>query len=138
MLAENMLFAQKLLQDALLEYEGNGNRYNQEDRQHFIDLIVQVDRLRKKLTVFIANLPYPDEHPIDSEPEMSGPVSFPDLFAAIDQDKYISPLGPLKHNTAYRELKAIFGNIQVSVEDAAHLLQGGLARGDSRLTKMAE
>jgi hypothetical protein len=123
MLTENMLFAQKLLQDALLEYEGNGTRYEPADRQNLIDLIAQLDKLRKKLAIFMANLPFLDHHPIDTEIEASqNPILVSDLFTVLDNDQYISPLGPLKHSLAYHELKKLFGNTRLSIEEASHLL----------------
>lgn len=71
----------------------------------------------------MANLPFLDHHPIDTEVnERKGPVLVADLFSTLDKDKYICPLGPLKHSVAYEELKHLFGNTQLSIEEASHLL----------------
>lgn len=123
MLSENISFAEKFLVEALSEYEGNGTRYEPADRQALIDLINELHDLRTRLTLFMANLPYLDHHPIDTSIESkSGPVMVADIFEVLDRDKYISPAGPIIHSVAYQSLKKIFENTALSVIEAQQLL----------------
>jgi hypothetical protein len=123
MLSENFSFAEKFLVEALSEYEGNGTRYEPTDRQALIDLINELHELRKRLTLYMANLPYLDHHPIDTSIETKkGPVTISDIFEVIDRGKYISPAGPIDHSVAYQALKKIFENTALTVMEAQHLL----------------
>ena len=123
MFSENVYFAEKFLMQALSEYEGNGTRYEPGDRQLLIDLINTTRELGKRLTLYIANLPYLDHHPIDTSVETkSGPVAIADIFEVLDRGKYISPAGPLIHSVAFQELKKIFDNTCLSLTEAQYLL----------------
>jgi hypothetical protein len=123
MVTENLQFAENFLNEALTEYEGNGTRYEPADRQELIDLINQLDILRKRLSLFMANLPFLDHHPIDTELQAkTGPVMVSDLFETLDKDKYICPQGPLVHSVAYQQLKELFNNTRLSLAEALHLL----------------
>ena len=123
MITENLLFAENFLREALTEYEGNGTRYEPADREALIELINQLNPLRKRLAIFMVNLPFMDHHPIDTKmEEKQGPVLVSDLFDVLDKDKYICPDGPLKHSVVYQKLKELFGNTRLSISEALHLL----------------
>jgi hypothetical protein len=123
MLAENISFAEKFLMEALSEYEGNGTRYEPADRQALIDLINELHDLSTRLTLFMANLPYLDHHPIDTSiVKKTGPVTVADVFEVLERSKYISPAGPIVHSVAYQSLKKIFENTTLTVIEAQHIL----------------
>jgi len=123
MITESLSFAEQFLNQALKEYEGNGIRYEPSDRQALIDLINEVDDLKKRLASFMAGLPFMDHHPIDqSSAVKGGPVKVEDIFTILEKAKYISPDGPLIHSEAYQLLKKIFDNTRLSVLEASYLL----------------
>jgi hypothetical protein len=124
MLKENLDFAESFLNAALEDYEGNGNRYEPADRQKLIDLINQLDLLNKRMTNYLANLPFVDHQPIDTEVSASAhPQLLSDLFKILDNDQYICPKGPLSHSEAYVEIKNIFQNTRLNAAQAQLLLQ---------------
>ena len=71
-ITESLAFAEQFLHEALKEYEGNGIRYEPSDRQALIDLINEVDDLKKRLTSFMAGLAFMDHHPIDQTSQGHG------------------------------------------------------------------
>jgi hypothetical protein len=122
-ITESLAFAEQFLYEALKEYEGNGIRYEPLDRQALIDLINEVDDLKKRLTSFMAGLAFMDHHPNDQTSNLkSGPVKVEDLFLALERAKYISPEGPLIRREAYYTLKRIFDNTVLSALEASFLL----------------
>ena len=123
MITESLAFAEQFLHEALKEYEGNGVRYEPSDRQALINLINEVDDLKKRLATFMAGLPFMDHHPIDQSSVVeSRPAKVEDIFLTLDRAKYISPDGPLIHSEAYQLLKRIFDNTRLSVLEASYLL----------------
>ena len=64
MLRENMTAAEEALTRALFEYENNGTRYEPADREALMDLILKVEQLGKRLSVYMSELPFLDSHPI--------------------------------------------------------------------------
>jgi hypothetical protein len=122
MLEEHMSNAAAELGEALIDYEGNGTRYEPADREQLIDLIMQVDHLRRKLTLYMAELPFLDHHPIGEAAVETSPRSIPEIFEELEQSRFISPDGPLKHHVGYQQLKEVFQNTSFSLVEAYHLL----------------
>jgi len=122
MITESLAFAEQFLYEALEEYESNDIRYEPSERQELIDLIREVDDIKKRLTSFMAGLPFMDHQPIENSHVKSWPVTVEDLFLSLDEGKFISPNGPLIHSEVYLSLKRIFENTMLSVLEASFLL----------------
>jgi hypothetical protein len=122
MIGEHMSNAAAALSEALTEYEGNGTRYEPADREELIDLIMQVDELRRRLTLYMAELPFLDHHPIGEAVVETSPHSIPEIFEELEDARFISPDGPLKHHVAFQQLKDLFQNTTFSLVEAYHLL----------------
>jgi hypothetical protein len=122
MLGEHMSNAAAELGEALIEYEGNGTRYEPADREQLIDMIMQVDHLRRRLTLYMAELPSLDHHPIGEPVVETSPRSIPEIFEELEESLFISPDGPLKHHVGYQQLKELFQNTSFSLVEAYHLL----------------
>jgi hypothetical protein len=114
--------AEQALSKALFHYENNGVRYEPADREALINLLLQVELLRKRLALFMAALPYLDSHPIGEPVPESAPHSVAQLFDEVDKGRFISPDGPLVKHQAYQQLKELFQNTQLSIVEAFHLL----------------
>jgi hypothetical protein len=123
MVADHMLDAEKALVDALSEYEGNGIRYEPHDREALQDLIIQVEKLRQRLTYYMHNLPSLDHHPIGKRiVDIKQPRSVAELFEELEGAKFISPEGPLHHNVPFKQLKELFLQTDLSIVEAYLLL----------------
>jgi hypothetical protein len=122
MIGEHMSKAAEELSEALIDYEGNGTRYEPADREELIDMIMKVDELRRRLTLYMAELPFLDHHPIGEAVVETSPRSIPRIFEELEEARFISPDGPLKHHLAFQQLKDLFQNTSFSLVEAFHLL----------------
>jgi hypothetical protein len=117
-----MSAASAALNEALTDYESNGIRYEPKDREELMNLMIQVDHLRRRLTLFLSEVPFQDHHPIGETVVESAPRSIQELFEELEDSKFISPEGPLEHHVGYQQLKEVFQNTSLTLLEAFHLL----------------